>query len=67
MNRILKKLQGTVENQVAVQVERMKFHGPKDPMDIPPPPEDGSEPPPIDEERKAAEFKMYDAFAISQR
>jgi len=45
----------------------MKFHGPKDPMDIPPPPEDGSEPPPIDEERKAAEWKMYDAFAGTQK
>lgn len=67
MNRTLKKLQGTSENQVAVQVERMKFHGPKDPMDIPPPPEDGSEPLPIDEERKAEEWKMYDDFALSQK
>jgi len=67
MNRTLKKLQGTAENQVAVQVERMKFDAPKDPMDIPAPPEDGSEPPPIDEERKAAEWKMYDAFATSQK
>jgi len=45
----------------------MKFQAPKDPMDIPAPPEDGSEPPPIDEERKAAEWKMYDAFAASQK
>lgn len=33
-------------------------------MDLPVPPEDGSEPPPIDEERKAAEFKFYDDFAL---
>ena len=32
-------------------------------MDIPTPPEDGSEPEPIDEERKAAEFKLYNDFA----
>lgn len=37
-------------------VQRLKFEGPADPMEIPPPPEDGSEPLPIDEERKAAEF-----------
>lgn len=41
----------------------MKFTGPADPMTIPPPPEDGSEPLPIDEERKQAEFQMYDEFA----
>ena len=32
-------------------------------MDIPLPPEDGSEPVPIDEERKAAEFQLYNDFA----
>lgn len=45
-------------------VERLKFQGPVDPMDLPVPPEDGSEPPPIDEERKAKEFKFYDDFAL---
>ena len=32
-------------------------------MDLPVPPEDGSEPEPVDEERKAAEFKLYNDFA----
>lgn len=41
--------------------------GPNNPMEILPPPEDGSEPPAIDEERKIAEFKMYDKFAVSQK
>lgn len=36
-------------------------------MDLPTPPEDGSEPPAIDEERKAAEFKLYDDFATTQK
>jgi len=45
-------------------VERLKFKGPADPMDLPVPPEDGSEPTPVDEERKAKEFKFYDDFAL---
>jgi hypothetical protein len=48
-------------------VQRIKFEGPSDPMDLPTPPEDGSEPPAIDEERKAAEFKLYDDFAATQK
>jgi hypothetical protein len=36
-------------------------------MDIPTPPEDGSEPPAIDEERKTAEYKLYDDFAATQK
>ena len=36
-------------------------------MDIPAPPEDGTEPVPIDEERKAAEFKMYEDFAYGYK
>ena len=36
-------------------------------MDLPVPPEDGTEPPPIDEERKAAEFKLYDDFAFTEK
>ena len=60
MNRVLKGIKGTLENRVASKCQRLKFAGPKDPMEIPPPPEDGSEPPAIDEERKVAEFKLYD-------
>lgn len=48
-------------------MQRLKFEGPRDPMDIPTPPEDGSEPPAIDEERKAAEFKLYDGFGTTQK
>jgi len=63
INRLLKKQpSGSVLRSCIV--ERMKFQGPADPMDLPVPPEDGSEPPAIDEERKAKEFKFYDDFAL---
>jgi len=66
INRVLKGLHEKSEHQgTACYVERIKFAGPADPMDMPAPPEDGSEPPPIDEERKANEFKMYTEFAIN--
>lgn len=66
INRLLKKqpIGSAARNCI---VERIRFEGPADPMDIPTPPEDGSEPEPIDEEQKAKEFKFYDDFAAKQR
>lgn len=51
-------------------VERLKFEGPADPIDLPPPPEEGQEPPPVDEEferLKAPQFKLYDDFALRHK
>lgn len=62
INRILKNQALGSELRQCV-VKRLKFEGPANPMDLPTPPEDGSEPPPVDEELKAAQFKMYEAFA----
>jgi hypothetical protein len=62
INRMLKRQQHGSRLR-HVDVQRIKFQGPADPMDLPVPPEDGSEPEPVDEERKAAEFKLYNDFA----
>lgn len=62
INRMLKKQPLGSELRQCV-VKRLKFEGPASPMDLPTPPEDGSEPPPVDEELKAAQFKMYEDFA----
>ena len=62
INRMLKKQPLGSELRQCI-VKRLKFEGPANPMDLPTPPEDGSEPPPIDEELKATQFKLYDAFA----
>lgn len=62
INRMLKKQSLGSELRHCV-VKRLKFEGPANPMDLPTPPEDGSEPPPVDEELKAAQFKMYEDFA----
>jgi hypothetical protein len=64
INRFLKKLP-IGSNARNCIVERVKFEGPSNPMEILPPPEDGSEPEPIDEELKAKEFKFYDDFAAT--
>jgi len=66
INRIVKK-QPEGSQLRHCDVQRLKFEGPADPMDLPTPPEDGSEPPAIDEERKAAELKLYDDFATTQK
>ena len=66
INRIVKK-QPAGSQLRHCDVQRLTFEGPADPMDLPTPPEDGSEPPAIDEERKAAEFKLYDDFATTQK
>ena len=66
INRILKKQPiGSAARECIV--ERVKFVGPNDPMDLPTPPEDGSEPEPVDEEQKTREFKFYEVFGSVQK
>lgn len=63
INRLMKR----ASCQANFVVKRLKFNGPADPMDIPEAPEEGGEPPAVDEERKAAEFKLYDDFGLEQK
>ena len=49
INRIMRRQPKTSDLRECV-VERPKFEGPADPIDLLPPPEEGQEPPPVDEE-----------------